>query len=99
MEAVCVYLLRPGQDQWGPSDCTNEQGRFDITSIPAGEYVLVANQDGKPSSLEPFPRVFYPNVYERDRAAVINIAQATSCLFRVVKKQKSESAECGRAEI
>ncbi len=73
MDGVCVYLLRPGQDAWGPSDCTNEQGRFDITSIPQGEYVLVANQDGKPSNREPFPRIFYPNVYERDRAAVINI--------------------------
>ncbi len=73
MDRVCVYLLRPGQDEWGPSDCTNEQGRFEITSIPQGDYVLVANQDGKPSNREPFPRIFYPNVYERDRAAVINI--------------------------
>lgn len=88
MEGVCVYLLRPGQDQWGPSDCTNEQGRFDITSIPAGEYVLVANQDGKPSSLEPFPRVFYPNVYERNRAAVINIGAGDILPFRRCEKAK-----------
>lgn len=73
MDRVCVYLLRPGQESWGPSDCTDEQGRFEITSIRQGEYVLVANQDGKPSNREPFQRIFYPNVYERDRAAVINI--------------------------
>jgi hypothetical protein len=73
MDRVCVYLLRPGQEAWGPSDCTNEQGRFEITSIPQGEYVLVANQDGKPSNREPFQRIFYPSVSERDRAAVINI--------------------------
>ena len=73
LDGVCVNLLRPRQDEWGPSDCTDGQGRFEITSIPQGDYVLVANQDGKPSSREPFPRIFYPNVYERDRAAVINI--------------------------
>ena len=53
LDRVCVYLLRPGQEAWGPSDCTNEQGQFEITSIRPGEYVLVANQDGKPSSREP----------------------------------------------
>jgi hypothetical protein len=73
MYGVCVYMLRPGQDAWGPSDCTDEKGRFEITQIPEGEYVLVANQDGKPSYREPFPRIFYPNVTERERAAVINI--------------------------
>lgn len=73
MHGVCVYLLRPKQEAWEPSDCTNEQGHFEITSIPEGEYVLVANQDGKPSTREPFQRIFYPNVSERDRAAVINI--------------------------
>lgn len=74
MYQVCVYLLRPGQqDALGPSDCTDEQGRFEIKEVPEGEYVLVANQDGKPSSHEPFPRIFYPNVMERERAAVLNI--------------------------
>jgi hypothetical protein len=74
MYRVCVYLLRPGQDAWGPSDCTDEQGRFKITEIPEGQYVLVANQDGKPSNREPFPKIFYPSVTERERAAVINIS-------------------------
>jgi hypothetical protein len=73
MSRVCVYLLQPGQDAWGPSDCTDEEGRFEITEIPEGEYVLVANQDGKPSNREPFSKIFYPNVTERERAAVINI--------------------------
>jgi len=41
--------------------------------IPKGQYVLVANPDGKPSSREPFPKIFYPNVTERERALVIEI--------------------------
>jgi hypothetical protein len=71
---VCVYLLRPGQDEWGPSGCTDKQGRFEISSIPPDEYVLVANQDDKPSYRRPFRRTFYPGVSERERAAVISVA-------------------------
>ena len=71
---ACVYMLRPGQEEWGPSDCTDEQGQFEITQIPKGQYVLVANQDGKPSSREPFAKVFYPNLMDRERAAVIDIS-------------------------
>lgn len=70
---VCVFLLRPGQDQWGPVGCTDEQGEFKITEVPEGEYVLVANQSGKLSSSEPFPKIFYPSAMERERATVINI--------------------------
>lgn len=77
IDRVCVYLLRPGAD-WGPSGCTDKSGRFEITSIYPGDYVLVANRDGKPSDREPFQRVFYPNVSERERAAVINIGVGES---------------------
>lgn len=73
MYRVCVHLVDRDQEAGGPSDCTDEQGRFEITEIPEGQYVLVANQDGKPTNREPFPKIFYPNVSERERAAVINI--------------------------
>lgn len=74
MHQVCVYLWGLEQkDGFGPSDCTDETGRFEITSVPQGEYVLVANNDGKLSNREPFRTLYYPNVSERDRAAVITI--------------------------
>ena len=74
MHRVCVYLLRLEQEEgFGPFDCTDEGGRFEITSVPRGEYVLVANSDGKASSREPFRTLFYPSVSERERAAVISI--------------------------
>ncbi len=73
MGGVCVYLWPPGAEPWGSFDCTDEQGRFEIMSVPKGEYVLVANRDGKLSSQEPFRQIFYPNVLERARAAVITI--------------------------
>ncbi len=73
MHRVCVYLLAPEQVKHGPSDCTDEEGRFEITEIRAGDYVLVANAEGKLSSDEPFRSVFYPSVWERERATPINI--------------------------
>lgn len=78
MHNVCVYLLRAGQTRLGPLDYTDEQGRFEIKEVPQGQYVLVANQDGKPSSHEPFPKIFYPNVTELERAVVINIGPGES---------------------
>ena len=73
MHGVCVYLWASGEDNWGPHDCTDKQGQFEITSISEGEYVLAANPDGKLSEHEPFERIFYPNVAQRDRAAVISV--------------------------
>lgn len=74
MHQVCVYLWRLEQEKgYGPSDCTDENGRFEITSVPQGQYVLVVNNDGKLSSREPFRTLYYPNVSERERAAVITI--------------------------
>lgn len=73
MSDVWVHLLQPGHDT-GPSGYTDEEGKFKIFQIPRGQYVLVANPDGRPSAREPFPKIFYPNVTERERAAVINIS-------------------------
>ena len=74
MANVCAYLWRPEQsDIFGPSDCTNELGRFRIEAIPAGSYHLVLNWTGKPSSRLPFSRTFYPGVAEREKAALITI--------------------------
>jgi hypothetical protein len=73
MTEVCVSLLPPGKLSGGNSDCTDQQGRFEIKTVPEGEYVLVANEDDKPSYSMPFRRIFYPNVPERERAAVLHI--------------------------
>lgn len=72
MSRVWVHLLQHGHDS-GRASCTDEQGEFEIIEIPKGQYVLVANPDGKPSSREPFAKIFYPNVTERERALVIDI--------------------------
>lgn len=74
LERACVNALTPEQkEKWGPTGCTNAKGEFEITSIPEGDYILVLNQNGKLSNREPFARLYYPNVTERERAAVITI--------------------------
>ena len=57
----------------GLHDCTDEKGKFEISSIPEGTYVLVSNQDGKPTDREPFGTIFYPGVSARERAATISV--------------------------
>lgn len=75
VHGVCVYLLRAGQEPWErPYSCTDERGRFEITSIAEGEYVVAANPDNNLSVDDPFSRIFYPSVAERERATVIRIA-------------------------
>jgi hypothetical protein len=76
MVEVCVYLWTRDRDKYfGPHDCTNEKGEFRIESIPSDNYHLVLNTDGKPSSREPFPQVFYPGVTDRAKAALITVSE------------------------
>jgi hypothetical protein len=56
-------------------DCTDENGNFVIRELPRGGYVLAVNEDGKISSSEPFKTFYYPNVFERERAGVLNISE------------------------
>jgi len=54
--------------------CTKENGSFKIDKIPLGDYLLVANEEGRITSTQPFPRVYYPGVFDRGKATVLTIA-------------------------
>jgi hypothetical protein len=54
-------------------DCTGEDGSFAITELQPGGYVLVANDRNKISSRQPFPTLYFPNVFERERAGIITL--------------------------
>jgi Carboxypeptidase regulatory-like domain len=74
MSGACVTLRHAEKKEGGGGgDCTNENGLFEITSVPSGSYIVVMNDDGKPSSREPFRTFYYPNVTERDSATIITI--------------------------
>jgi hypothetical protein len=58
-------------------DCTDKEGRYELSEIPPGEYLIVLNSEGKISSNEPFPTAYFPGVFEKDKATVLAIAQST----------------------
>lgn len=76
MRDVCVRLLpkdKPKERSF-LLGCTAPDGRFKIEEITLGEYYLVANDDDVISSNEPFPLTYYPGVFEKEKATVLNIA-------------------------
>jgi len=75
MRNVCVRLWQKDKPQKGfLLDCTDEEGRFEIDKVDLGDYYLVANDDGRISSDEPFPTVFYPGVLEKEKATVLTFS-------------------------
>jgi hypothetical protein len=77
---VCLALMpadRVVRDNWN-FDCTDAQGRYELTEIPPGQYVIVINDDDKISSYAPFHRAFYPGVFERERAGVLTLIQGSN---------------------
>jgi hypothetical protein len=76
---VCINVVpadKTANRYFNKFDCTEEDGRFVITAIPPGKYLLVVNDDGKISGNEPFPTVYYPGVVEKEKAAVIMIGES-----------------------
>ena len=76
MRNVCVTLWRKDKpvERSFLFDCTDEQGQFKIDKVDLGDYLLIANDDGRISSDEPFPAVYYPGVLEKEKATVLSFA-------------------------
>ncbi|HEY9283805.1 MAG TPA: hypothetical protein VIP46_10155 [Pyrinomonadaceae bacterium] len=77
MRDVCLRIHPAAGEQQAAfpykANCTKDDGAFLFEEIPTGSYVLVVNEDGKITSSEPFGKFYYPNVAERERAAVITV--------------------------
>jgi len=76
MNEVSVMLLpsqRKAARGFIEMDRTNDQGDFELTGVPSGSYLIVANEGGRISSNEPFRTVYYPNTFEREKAAKVNV--------------------------
>jgi hypothetical protein len=77
MRDVCLRVFPAADEQQAAfpykAGCTKDDGAFLFEEIPTGSYVLVVNEDGKITSSEPFGKFYYPNVAERERAAVITV--------------------------
>jgi hypothetical protein len=75
VDAVLVPITaKNAHEQIGGSENTDKNGRFEITSIEPGSYVLVLNEEGDWTSEQPFDTIYYPSVSQREKATVITIA-------------------------
>jgi 5-hydroxyisourate hydrolase-like protein (transthyretin family) len=72
---VCLRLRRKDkpQDREFLMDCTEADGSFKIDQIPLGDYLLIANEEGKVSSFQPFGTLYYPGVFEKEKATVLTV--------------------------
>lgn len=76
LDIVCLSLIPVNNEKaknYSKGDCTDKNGFFEIRAIPAGDYVLVFNRDGKPTLNEPFGTFYYPNVKTVEEATVISV--------------------------
>ena len=74
MKRADVRLLRAGGlNERIDSMDTDDTGTFAFERIPAGEYVVVVNQEGQLSADNPFKPVYYPSTGDRAEAGRISI--------------------------
>jgi hypothetical protein len=76
LKNVCLQLLLKDKPDGTAylGTCTKPDGSFKIDQIPLGDYLLVANKDGRISSFEPFRTLYYPGVFEKEKATVLTVA-------------------------
>jgi hypothetical protein len=78
MKDVCLDLV-PLTDKISQDfrvyGCTKEDGSYVLKDMPAGRYLIQANSFGKVSSTAPFPPVYYPNTFEKEKASIIEMRE------------------------
>lgn len=92
MKGVCVsaYWLTPTVNSFRiPDNCTDENGEFKITELPAGNYRLTINSRGSITSDNPFETFYYPGVSNEEDAQVIAVGAGTHVKGLVVKVEKT----------
>src|SRR5690606_15345966 len=76
MAGVCVNAIpipvrKDGDDR--AYGCTEKDGTFEIKRIDPGNYVLVANADGRIDSTNPFGAVYFPGVDQIKNAGIVTV--------------------------
>lgn len=92
MKGVCVSAcwLTPTVNSFRiPDDCTDENGEFKITELPAGNYRLTINSRGNITSDNPFETFYYPGVSNKEDAQVIAVGAGTHVKDLIVKVEKT----------
>ncbi len=88
MSDVCLEFLPiagKSSDSFLTNDCTDKDGIFKFEQIVGGDYLIIVNKDNVISSREPFPTIYYPNVYERENAGIITVIEGENQNGIIVK--------------
>ena len=81
MQWVCVSLTKTEEKDERDLDCnalTEADGSFRFDGVEAGTYVLVFNPRNKSTKQMPFPKFYYRNASERERATMISVKHGES---------------------
>ena len=76
---IMITLAKPESDPknvYETMDRTDEEGRFNLSSVPAGRYVIAVNHQRYREATDPtlaYPPVFYPGVVDQPSAGVITL--------------------------
>lgn len=77
LKDVCMDLV-PAEGEKARSfrnfDCTERDGTFKFTQVPAGKYLIVINEKNEITADEPFGTFYYPDKVQKDAAGIITIA-------------------------
>lgn len=76
LKDVCLHLIpaRGKKPQFFyEGTCTDPDGSFELDEIPAGNYLLIINDDGEISADEPFGTFYYPSAVNRADASIIAV--------------------------
>jgi len=71
VNAIPIPLRKDGDDQ--AYGCTEKDGTFELTRMDPGNYVLVANADGRIDSTNPFGAVYFPGVDQIKNAGIVTV--------------------------
>jgi hypothetical protein len=77
LKGVCLGLMSTENNSLEPIrsiiSCTKEDGSYILNDVPSGKFLIMANRFNRISSNEPFPRLYYPNTFDRQSATVLNM--------------------------
>jgi hypothetical protein len=75
LKGVCIDLV-PLTDKvsqyFHVFNCTKEDGNYSLNDMPAGRYLIRANERNV-TSTAPFPTVYYPDTFDKDHASVVEM--------------------------
>ena len=83
LPGVCLELLAAGKTEPFSGGgrifgCADAEGRYELEEVPPGKYFIVANGWNKVNGGTPFPMVYYPGTFEKEKASVVAVGRGDS---------------------